>query len=372
MEGLKEWLRRLSTIAPSEVERVTLRMFVPGKEAMDLDNWIMTTEQPTEIPFGLRGSFPQSATLLAYPDSAGYASNAIQQNRLSADIAAVLSLALERQVDIPYELAVRIGGHNAISFLPVIGVTTDRVITGPIPKDYYSRISQVIRQIAGLADDDIAPIGAAASMFHGALLLHDRDLRSAYTLVVAGIEVLSRKYGQPPTAWDAREHNIQWDAFITSQALSVEQANALRRKLMDDKQLRLKGTFRSYGSERLRDSFWEEPWIEWLHGFSMGNALAAIDSKPMHEGRISDFLPSSRSLLSKALGHTYDLRSRYVHRGAWSEPMDLMLRPAYQIDCTKPLPFAVARAILRELICAELTDHSRDVALPDVVLHRNP
>ena len=45
---------------------------------------------------------------------------------------------------------------------------------------------------------------------------------------------------------------------MTEQRLTAEQATALRRRLMDDKQIRLSETFAAYVTERLPAAFWRE------------------------------------------------------------------------------------------------------------------
>lgn len=368
MESLAAWLTRLAGAKPNDLVRTVLRIFIPGQAVMNFDDWLMTTEQPTAVPLGFRGSYPESMALLAYPDEAGYAQNAVHHHRLSADIAAAMSVALERRIEIPYEIAARADGLDTMTFMPFGGMT-DRGITGPLPSDPLSPVAEIFRQIAGLAKDELASIGSAAAMFHGALLLHDKDIRSAYTLIVAGIEALSRQYGQPPSNWYAWELHGEWDAFTIAYGLSEDQADALRERLMTNHQFRLKATFRSYASSRLRSSFWEQPWVEWMYPFRMPQGQWAAPEK-LHEGRVCDFLPTDRVDLSRALGRSYDLRSSYVHKGTWFGPLELTLNPAAPVDVARPLPFAVLRAILRELILVELAEHTRGGSLPGVQLRR--
>ena len=368
MESLARWLEGLATAKPSTVRRHIVRMFVPGHAVMDLDGWLMTTEQPRAVPAGFRGGYPESMVLLAYLDDATFAQNAIHHHRLAADIAAAMSVALERRIDIPFEIAARIEGADSLTFLP-FGAITDRVITGPLPSDSVSQVAEVFRKVGGLAKGDLATLGAATSLFHGALLLHERDVRSAYTLLVAGIEALSREYGQPPTDWHEWEVSSKWDAFAAEHQLSEVQAGALRDRLMEDRQLRLKATFRSYASSRLRSIFWEQPWVEWMYSFDIPGGRW-LEPEILYEGRLNDFLPTDRAALREALGHSYDLRSSYLHEGVWFGPLELTLEPAVTVGMDRPLPFAVLRAILRELILVELAERTQGGSLPDVQLQR--
>ena len=255
MESLAHWLHRLSKIEPSDVERTVLRVFVPGHSVMNFDQWLMTTEQPCRVPPGFRSPFPESVAVLAFLEDKRFSRNAPHQHRLSADIAAAMSLALERRIEIPYEISVRVDGSPTMSFLPYTGIA-DHTTGGPLPPDAKSLVGDVFSKISGLPDDDLAVIGAATSMLHGAIMLSGEDIRSAYTLLVAGVETLSRKYGAPPTNWDAWELSESWDNFVADFGLSPSQTQGLRDRLMNNVQLRLKATFRSYASSRLRPTFW--------------------------------------------------------------------------------------------------------------------
>lgn len=368
MENLARWLRRLNDKAPSEVARMTLRLFVPGHSVMDIDGWLLTTEQPTAVPPGFRSGLPESMALLAYVDEEEFSKNVAIQHQLSVDIAAAMSVALERRIDIPFEIALQVQGGNTVTFMPY-GSIVDRVITGPLPNDSRSAIAAAFQQIYGLSKDDVAVIGSAASMFHGALLLYDRDIRSAYTLLVAGIETLSRKYGQPPSNWGSWEYSDEWDRFAAKYDLSNEQHDGLRARLMNDKQLRLKATFRSYASSRLAASFWDRPWNEWMYTLQVPQGVWE-QATSHYTGQIRDFLTSDRSALGKALGSSYDLRSSYIHKGKWVDPIDLAFDPRSQVDMRGPLPFAILRSILRELIITEMRERSQPTVLPDVKLYR--
>lgn len=336
---------------------------------MDFDNWLITTEQPHAVPDGYRAGYPELMSVVAFVDETGKSENVDDHHRLSADLAAVLSVALERTIDIPLEMSTRVKGHNTMTFVPLGGMV-DRVISGPIPPHYKDAIARMLGYVAGLLPEDIVAVGAATSLFHGALLLHERDVRSAYTLLVAGIETLSRKYGTPPTSWEDWDGHAGWDQFVSSHGLSAEQGTALRERLMQDRQLRLKSTFRAYASGRLRESFWDMPWTEWMYAIQVPQGRWQPAEK-IHDGKIGDFLPRDRCSLSRTLGHSYDLRSTYVHAGSWFGPLELSINAASPLDVAKPLPFAALRAILRELICTELEEHSLPTNLPDPKLRRN-
>lgn len=369
MECLAAWLRRLPTLKATDARRTTLRMFSPGHQVMDFDDWLITTEQPRLVPEGYRAGFPEVVSVVAYVEEASRSQNMNEHHRLSTDLAAALSVALERTIDIPLEMSNRVAGHDTVTFVPLGGMV-DRVISGPIPPDYKDAVAKILKGVSGLLPEDIVVVGAATSLFHGALLLHERDVRAAYTLLVAGIETLSRRYGAPPTSWEAWDGHAEWDQLVAKLSLSPEHGMELREQLMQDRQLRLKSTFRAYASGRLRESFWDKPWTEWMYAIEMPQGRWRPAEK-IHEGKIGDFLPRDRSSLSKTLGHSYDLRSTYVHAGSWFGPLELSINAAAALDVSKPLPFAALRAILRELICTELEERSVPANLPDTKLRRN-
>lgn len=369
MENLAAWLRRLPSMKdPKNVRRMTLRMFVPGHSMMNFDNWLFTTEQPTPVPAGFRAGFPESVALLAYLEASEYADNARHNCRLAIDIATAMSLALERRIDLPFELVLTVPGSKTVTFMPYSAIV-DRIITAPLPPDPKSLIVRVLEQLGGLEDKDISIIGAAASMFHGALLLHDRDIRAAYTLLIAGIETLSREYGHPPTDWSDWENSTEWDAFAADISLSADQSTALRNRLMANQQLRLRATFRSYAATRLSPSFWDRAWNEHMYELQVPQGSWGQGGQ-LYSGKVRDFLTSERTELSRGLARSYDMRSSYVHSGEWSDPFDLTLDPRAPVEMRRPLPFAIMRAILRELIVTEMAARAQPYTVPDVQLRR--
>jgi hypothetical protein len=248
-----------------------------------------------------------------------------------------------------------------------LGHVPDRAITGPVPGDHQARLIAVLEAVSGLPADDLPTIGTAASMFHGALMLYATDIRAAYTLLVSGLEILSRKYGDPPKEWTGLEGNARWDALFTDQGFTDTQAFAVRDHLLRDKQLRLKATFRSYVSERLPASFWEQEWSEWNYPLNLPMAKWG-EPQEGKKCKVRDFLCADRARLADALGKSYDLRSSFVHSGKWFGPLELTLRLDQQLDTQRPLPFAVMRGILGELLRTELGGSHGE--LPAVVLER--
>ena len=370
MKTLITWLRRLAEITPENGPTVNFfRLLVPGFEPLDVEDWLLSIDPQGPLPSDARASCPESLSLIRVPDLPGRETNIHERHRLGVDLACLFSLALNVRVLIPHAIDINIPQLNKKIFQPFSHII-DPNILGTLPDEPKRRLETYLNGIAGLDFDDLAIINAASSAYYAALLLFDREARAAYTLLVAGIEVLSRKYGAPPTDWAEWEESNSWETFITSQNLTSSQAYALRERLMRDKQLRLGATFRNYAASRLSDAFWEKPWEEWIYGIN-ANDGTWLPANPMSTRTISDILPKDRIGLQKALGKSYSLRSSIVHEGEWVELMSLALPPAPTLDLSRPLPFAILRAILAELIWLEISSRSKPCRLPDFQLLRN-
>ena len=108
----------------------------------------------------------------------------------------------------------------------------DRVLLAPVESNARKIDEQLTRHLSiltGLADEDASVLISALDMHYGACLLLDRDLASAaYTLLVAGIEALSRRFGQPPGDWRDWDQADRWDRICESAGLRRDQSDAVR------------------------------------------------------------------------------------------------------------------------------------------------
>jgi hypothetical protein len=370
MKALIAWLDRLATVTPEDgLVQHLFRVVVPGLEPLDVANWLLSIDPQGPLPSDLRASTPESASAIRLLDLPGRENSLPERHRLGADLACLITLALDRRAVIPNDVAINIPQLGTVVFQPVAQII-DRGVLGPLPSPPKSRLEAYLSAIAGLGEDDQATIGAAASMYHGAVALIDHDARAAYTLLVSGLEVLSRQYGSPPEDWTDWEESAAWDAFAAAQLLTPDQAAALRSHLMDSKQLRLKATFRSYAASRLTEAFWAKPWEEWIYGVR-ANDGQWLPATPLTARTMADILPGDRNGLRRALGLSYDLRSAVVHRADWVELISLALQPDLPLNLSRPLPFAVLRTILAELIWLEVSARSSPRPLPDFQLLRS-
>jgi hypothetical protein len=369
MKSLVAWLQRLAIVSPDPGPEISFfRVTVPGIDPLDVEDWLLSIDPQGPLGYDLRATGPESWSIMRVPDLPQGETNLHERHRLGADIACLLSLALERRVVVPNDFAVRIPQLEKIIFHPVSQVV-DQGIIGPLPADAKGRINAYLSAVAGLSPEAQEFIGAASSVYHGALLVFDREPRAAYMLLVAGIEVLSRRYGSPPTEWTNWEESNDWDTVFAVQGLTNEQASAIRDRLMHNKQMRLGATFRNYASNRLGDDFWNKPLDQWIYGIdaNTGKWLPPTNMKPC---RISDVLSFDRNGLRQSLGQSYALRSLVGHEAIWVELMTLAQPPAPPLKSSRPLPFPILRAILAELIWLEISSHSTPASLPNFQLMR--
>ena len=366
MRGLASWLDRLRASEHANLVQHFLRVFVPGIRPLDIDKWVVATDPQGPLISSRVGS-PEAWSVLRVCDHAGRP--AVELEKLSAEMAALISLALDRRVDIPFEVSIGSEGSDRIVFAPYADMI-DRSFLGPIPIDSLPPIRDLLSRVCSLNESDQITLGDAMSLLHGAMLLFDREARSAYTLLIAGIEVLSREYGRPPQNWDAWDDHSQWDTLFAESDLSAPQTERVRAQLMRNRQLRLKATFRAYASERVPETFWDTSYDDWTYAIDITTGLP--HDSPSHEiVRIQDILQKDRQGLASALGKSYDLRSRFVHEGHWLSLPDLVLPLGRFAAWNRPLPFNVLRLLLAELIRTELAARSTVKDLPAFSISRS-
>ena len=371
METLARWLTRLESPSdPEAIRPYVLRLIAPGFEGLKLENFVIGATPLRALDKGLLSSSPEVLSHIVLLDTPEAVASLPDQQRRASDLAALFTLALERRVDIPPEITAKPPSADRIVFIPY-QQSIDRSLLGPLPEEALQRIREYLSCVTALCEEDLKTIGAATSLHHGAALIFDRDPQAAYALLVAGIEVLSRAYGTPPTDWSEYEDAASWDSFFDELDLTPSQCGALRERMMEDRHLRLKATFRSYASERLPDTFWEKSWEEWMYVFRLNDEQWTTPVGPGGK-RVQDVLSTDRGQVSKALGLSYNLRSGIVHRGSRVDLLDLISVPQGIAPADKALPFAVLRSILAELSRVELLERGVDGGLPNVQILKEP
>lgn len=364
MRTLIDWLRRIEAAEPATLAVSQYRVWVPGLAPLGLTDWLIHCEPQPGPPQPAEGSSPTALSVVRILEIPAFAENVNVRHRLGAELAGLLTLALDRRVELAHEIFIHVPQLGRVIPMPFTQIV-DRTVIGPLPNDSRARIESLLVTFSGLGEADLDVLAAALSVYHSAILLFDKDARAAYALLVSGIELLSREYGTPPTSWADWDQAATWDAFLTEVGVSHQQADAVRTRLLEDKQLRLKATFRGYASTRLPSSFWDTPWQQWTYGIN-ANEQRWTDAVPDPVRPLRDLLPEDRAGLSKALGKSYDLRSAFVHQGDWLELFQFTTRAGTPVTLDAALPFSIMRVILAQLIRVEAQARSKPRPLPDI------
>jgi hypothetical protein len=262
-------------------------------------------------------------------------------------------------------------GTSQHVFLPT-NLLLDRSLGGPIDGDPKALLEGTIGVLYGLAELDREIIGAAIELHYAAALLFDVEPNAAYALAIAGLERLSRAYGEPPTEWSAWEHATRFDRVFSDIGLTEGQANRLRDELLHDRQMRLRQTFARYVTDNLPTDFWELKLEDFIPTLTMapdgsGTFSGMVRQAPVP---ITRLVPSDPHILRSRLLGSYDARSSYVHDGRRRPVMSATLTQLVGNEprSSEPIEFAGIRAILRTLVVAEAQKRSQPRPLPGLRL----
>jgi len=285
-----------------------------------------------------------------------------------AHLGAGLTFVCDRRVEVLDEMPLTLEGTIRRTFIPT-GDVADRRLVSPLKTaDPAQAFKELAGQLASLEAKAEAAIATAIHLHYGAVLLFDRDLAAAYTLIVAAIETLSQEFGEPPSDWAAWEKADSWEKFIGRNNLSTEQGEALRAELMKDRHLRLKQTFVNYVTTRLPSEFWSTEWEPYL--YTVDATAGVWREGAWHEPKeMRSFLPEDRDRLARCLRKSYDARSSFVHTGKRVVNVSAQLRDLIMpASGDHPLAFAVLRSILTTLVSVELKRNASHFEVPDIVL----
>ena len=365
MKELAAWVKRLHQIQPTDLAEYLFRAVVPGMQPLEMRGCMVATNPLGQIPARPGDSSPVSVSVFRFLDIKEKQPT-LQSHQLVYEIAALLTIATERRIEIPAELTFRVKNSPQMTFVGY-GDAADRRLIGPVSQDSTSLFLDWLGKVTSLPEPHLSIIGTACNLHYGAVLLYHQDLRSAYLLLIAAIEVLSRQYGAPPIDWREWEGSTKWDKLMSTLNLTDEQKSGVREHVMEDKHLRLKATFKNYGATSTPDSFWEQSWQDYM--CSVNASLGEWgELNTLKEKKIKDLLPHDRVLLAKSLGLSYDLRSGLVHRGAKLSMLEAILPHNEMVKDDTPLPFALLRSVLLELIKLETAKYSSEIPLPECKL----
>ncbi|HEV2345131.1 MAG TPA: hypothetical protein VGS97_13625 [Actinocrinis sp.] len=280
---------------------------------------------------------------------------------LTAAFGSLLTFAAGHRIEAFEEWPVTDQGGETI-FMS-LGHMSDKRLEAPSGGDLIEKLNELVDRITHLDEDSARVVLAALQLHYGACVLAPVSPTSAYMSIVAGIEALSREFGNPPHEWSAWDMAGRWDRFMAEADLSADQAEMLRARLMKDQHMRLAETFGEYASTRLPESFWTDEHFDWIYvGDGRGGHLPGYEQSRYH---FSESVPTDRRTLKACLKESYRLRSQFVHTGesevTYLTPMSTRKHetdPSVHADGapkkSAPLPFAALRSILTSLISAEL------------------
>jgi hypothetical protein len=363
LQKIANWLDRIAALKPDEAKESIYRVILPGDETVGFTDTIVKLEHIGVAPARPGSTNPDTISILRLFDTSP---PGLVPALVAQELGAVLALASDRRVEVAMEIMLAVQGRPPTErhLLP-LGSVVDRRARGPFDERLRKQFTELVSRVPSLGKDDVAALGAATNLHYGAMLLCEYDLSSAYTLIVAGLEILSRAYGQPPKSWKDWEDSEAWDQVLADQALSPDQAAAIRAQLMKNRPLRLRATFRDYVVSRLPSSFWSEPWVEWTRQVNIKDGKFSWGPLQRHERAMNSIL-TDRDTLYAALGRSYDLRSKAVHEGQGVGLFEVALKDATPIRSNEPVTYPILRQILRTLVQYEIEQRSAPGFLPDI------
>ena len=351
---LAERLRKISAPVPVSMDNSIIRIAEVGNEIHSF------------------GTAPSYLSILGWPEQSNRP-EVLEDHVVGAQLGALLSLASDRRVLVAATDVV-VGVHGTTNKMFIPAGLADRSLNGPLPSDLSLRFEDLLSLFVGLPEGDRGAVGSAIELHYAAVQLCDLDPNAAYALLVAGLEGLSSRFGDPPHDWELWEDAERFDATFEEIGLGADQAERLREELLRNRNLRLRQTFASYVTERLPADFWDLQVPEFTpqitleqNGESHFTGFTESGSQP-----ITAFVPRDAVTLRRRLLASYDRRSSYVHVGTRASPNEEVIQLiGSEPEPRTPLPFRGLRAILRALVLAELQSHAVSASLPPITM-KNP
>jgi hypothetical protein len=358
MKRLRAWIERLGSESFGSLVEHRFRVIVQGIDSQRRTGTLIGLEPLGRLPSRPGDTTPKSALLLRFLDTPR---PGLESGLIANELGALLTLVSGCRIEVAMELALSAPPSPGIYFM---GIGGDPTVNGPIPDSSFAVLSDYLSRLSSLDSDDLAALAAAADLHYGAVILAEQDQRAAYVLLVAGLEVLSRRFGAPPASWCDWDLADTWEVLFDRASLSPSQAQAIRDHLMRDRQLRLAATFREYASRSLPEGFWDYPLT--THSYGVHLPQGTRDELLTDTREIETLVPRDRETLAQALNKTYALRSGIMHRGQEIALFEIGVKSGVPIAADQPLPYAVLRSILATLIRYELERLGQPTPLPDI------
>jgi hypothetical protein len=364
VKELRHWLVRLKTLTADDAAMYDIPLIAAGTNLPPDSEGFIGVNPRFLLPAQIGDSHPKYLALIRFMDSREGQKNVLRLRALATELGAALTFVTGRRMETRHTISAKQEGASEVAFMGYDGIFDSR-IQGPFESSLTTPLTVFLSKLASLSDEHIATLGAALNLHYAATLLFDRDLSAAYVLLVSGIEMLSRAYGLPPGRWEEWDQSQDWDAWMDEIGIVDTQREALIPRLLKDKQLRLAETFSTYASTRLRPSFWDIDLDGWIYGINLSGGTHAAPHKASSR-KISECIDNDPVLLKKALKKSYEARSGFVHSGNPVAFLASLLFSGNKVQPDAPLPFAILRSILVELIETKLEETALPSNLPDV------
>lgn len=372
MDELFAWLERLKEMAQQPEAGFGQRLHrVVAPSSIDFDGRMIRVQDVDQEVWSFP-NLPWRLAVLIRPDL-GSRGGSFEDQAVAAQLGALLTLVTNRRVEVAAaDVAVGVEGSERHTFMPS-NFLQDRSLTGPVGGDVGALWESMLRKIYGLPELDRAVVAAAIELHYTSVLLVNVEPNAAYALCTAGIERLSRRFGEPTSDWETWEDAKRLDTAFQDLGLTDLQIRRLRDELLANRHLRLRQTFARYVVETLQDDFWAldlEDFVPMLTMDTASGDATFVGWRPETPTPVASVVPRERDELRRRLLASYDSRSSYVHEGTRrTELADAVrLRLGEDVGPKAPLPFAALRLILRSLIMQEVESRTSGRELPVVLL----
>lgn len=351
---IKQWALNLRSLGPERPPRTFVqRMLHPGLVPAS-GNGITAA-----LPIGqlyVAGENCQSLVLLHVLDGEPASGEETNAHTRDALLGGLLTLVADRRCQVLPEMSLKVQGQPQTVFYPLTG-HLDSLLGAPMPDwiEIERDVREALARISSLQDEDAEAVCSAMHLHYCASLLLPRDMTGAYALVVAGLETLAMRFGNPPKSWEAWDQSDSWEKFFKSQELTEKQSSAFRERLIADKHMRLAETFGTYVSERLPAGFWEEEVKNYVWGIDGTTGVPLEGSWTEGEPRDRHF-GDNRAKVKQAFKKAYNARSQFMHAGRQTVSFVDDLFGDDSDRNRSRVSFAQARAALRRLILLELDE----------------
>src|SRR5712691_4413915 len=181
MPSLAQWIRDLADAVrrqPPQVETHMRRVLVPGFQPLDAEGFVRFAAVKAIYRVGMP---PEALSVLQWMSKR--AGDEHKLDEFAMHMGAGLTLVCDRRVEVLSELPLRLEGSDQLTFI-TMSETADRRLVSPIRNaDVGADFALLLGKLATLEGKAERAILVSIDLHYGAVLLFDRDLTAAYTLL---------------------------------------------------------------------------------------------------------------------------------------------------------------------------------------------